>query len=108
MRRSAADVADEAAVDRLFELAQGQLGGVDILIDNAGIAGPTGRIEEIAPEDWRRTLEVDLTGQNLARAGGAAPQAGGRRLDRQLSSAAGRSASRSGRRTARRSGRWSG
>jgi NAD(P)-dependent dehydrogenase (short-subunit alcohol dehydrogenase family) len=59
------DVADEAAVDRLFELALEQLGGIDILINNAGIAGPTGPIEEISPEDWRRTLEVNLTGQYL-------------------------------------------
>jgi NAD(P)-dependent dehydrogenase (short-subunit alcohol dehydrogenase family) len=62
---SLADVADEAAVDRLFDDALGGLGGLDILINNAGIAGPTGRIEDIAPDDWRRTLEVNLTGQYL-------------------------------------------
>jgi short chain dehydrogenase len=50
-----ADVAEPADVDRLFELALEQLGGLDILINNAGIAGPTGPIEEIAPEHWRRT-----------------------------------------------------
>jgi NAD(P)-dependent dehydrogenase (short-subunit alcohol dehydrogenase family) len=60
-----ADVAEPADVDRLFELALEQLGGLDILINNAGIAGPTGRVEEIAPDDWRRTLEVNLTGQYL-------------------------------------------
>jgi NAD(P)-dependent dehydrogenase (short-subunit alcohol dehydrogenase family) len=86
-----ADVADEAAVDRLFELALEQLGGIDILINNAGIAGPTGPIEEIAPEDWRRTLEVNLTGQYLC-ARRAVPHiraAGGGSIVN-LSSAAGR------------------
>jgi NAD(P)-dependent dehydrogenase (short-subunit alcohol dehydrogenase family) len=39
-----ADVADGTAVDRLFELALEQLGRIDILINNAGIAGPTGPI----------------------------------------------------------------
>jgi NAD(P)-dependent dehydrogenase (short-subunit alcohol dehydrogenase family) len=62
---SVADVAEDAAVDRLFEEALGHLGGLDILINNAGIAGPTGRIEKIAPDDWRRTLEVNLSSQYL-------------------------------------------
>jgi len=86
-----ADVAEPAEVDRLFELALEQLGGLDILINNAGIAGPTGRIEEIAPDDWRRTLEVNLTGQYLC-ARRAVPQiraAGGGAIVN-LSSAAGR------------------
>jgi len=86
-----ADVAEPADVDRLFELALEQLGGLDILINNAGIAGPTGPIEEITPEDWRRTLEVNLTGQYLC-ARRAVPQiraAGGGSIVN-LSSAAGR------------------
>jgi NAD(P)-dependent dehydrogenase (short-subunit alcohol dehydrogenase family) len=60
-----ADVAAPAAVDRLFDLAQQQLGGLDILINNAGIAGPTAPIEAVEPDDWRRTLEVNVTGQYL-------------------------------------------
>jgi len=86
-----ADVAEPADVDRLFELALEQLGGLDTLINNAGIAGPTGRIEEIAPDDWRRTLEVNLTGQYLC-ARRAVPHiraAGGGSIVN-LSSAAGR------------------
>ena len=86
-----ADVADEAAIDRLFELALEQLGGIDILINNAGIAGPTGPIEEITPDDWRRTLEVNLSSQYLC-ARRAVPHiraAGGGSIVN-LSSAAGR------------------
>ncbi len=60
-----ADVADEAAVDRLFAEVGRQLGGLDVLVNNAGIAGPTAAIEDIDPADWRRCLDVDLTGQFL-------------------------------------------
>lgn len=60
-----ADVADEAAVDRLFDDAKAALGGLDVLVNNAGIAGPTGGVEEIAPAEWRRCIDVDLTGQFL-------------------------------------------
>jgi NAD(P)-dependent dehydrogenase (short-subunit alcohol dehydrogenase family) len=57
------DVADEAQVDRLFEEAASTLGGLDALVNNAGIAGPTAAIEEIDAADWRRTIEVNLNGQ---------------------------------------------
>ena len=39
------------------------LGGLDCLVNNAGIAGPTGKIEDIDPEDWDRCIAIDLTGQ---------------------------------------------
>jgi len=86
-----ADVALPAEVDRLFDLAQQQLGGLDILVNNAGIAGPTAPIEAIEPEEWARTLEVNLTGQYLC-ARRAVPHiraAGGGSIVN-LSSAAGR------------------
>ena len=58
-----ADVADEAQVGRLFDEAEASLGGLDILINNAGIAGPTGAIETMTSEDWRRCIDVNLNGQ---------------------------------------------
>ncbi len=57
-----ADVADAGAVDKLFDEALDGLGGLDILVNNAGIAGPTAPVEDIAPDDWRRTIAVDLDG----------------------------------------------
>jgi NAD(P)-dependent dehydrogenase (short-subunit alcohol dehydrogenase family) len=60
---SRADVADRYDVARLFEEALSALGGLDVLVNNAGIAGPTGRVEEINPEDWDRCVEVCLTSQ---------------------------------------------
>ncbi len=60
-----ADVSSDAEVARLFAEVNSSLGGLDALINNAGIAGPTGGVEEIAPAEWRRTLDVCLTGQFL-------------------------------------------
>jgi len=57
------DVADRADVARVFEETLEALGGLDVLVNNAGIAGPTARVEEINPEDWDRCLEVCITGQ---------------------------------------------
>ena len=55
-------------VSRLFDEALHALGGLDVLVNNAGIAGPTARVDEVDPEDWDRTLQVNITGQfNCAR-----------------------------------------
>jgi NAD(P)-dependent dehydrogenase (short-subunit alcohol dehydrogenase family) len=61
--RSRCDVSDRAAVKKLFDEAAGQLGGLDALVNNAGIAGPTSKVDEMNPEDWDRCLDVCLTGQ---------------------------------------------
>lgn len=60
-----ADVSDEAQVQAFFARIGDRMGGLDGLVNNAGIAGPTGGVEEIAPADWRRCLDVCLTGQFL-------------------------------------------
>lgn len=58
-----ADVSAEADVERLFQDVRRSLGGLDVLVNNAGIAGPTGGIEQISPNDWRRTIDINLNGQ---------------------------------------------
>ena len=59
------DVSDPDQVDRMFDVVRTRLGGLDTLVNNAGIAGPTGACEDIALADWRRTLDVNLTGMFL-------------------------------------------
>ena len=63
MTCSRGDVASRPDVRRVFDEALAALGGLDVLVNNAGVAGPTGRVEDIDPEDWDRCLDVCITGQ---------------------------------------------
>ncbi|HEX7036388.1 MAG TPA: SDR family NAD(P)-dependent oxidoreductase [Pseudomonadales bacterium] len=58
----AADVSDEASVDRVFEETGRRLGPPGILVNNAGIAGPMAPIRETALDGWLETLAINLTG----------------------------------------------
>jgi NAD(P)-dependent dehydrogenase (short-subunit alcohol dehydrogenase family) len=60
--RSLADVSRVDEVDRLFADVKRELGGLDVLVNNAGIAGPTARVEDIKPANWERCIAVDLNG----------------------------------------------
>ena len=86
-----ADVSNAEEVDQFFQAVDDKMGGLDALINNAGIAGPTGGVDEIDPDDWRACLEVGLTGQFLCarRAVPMLKQAGGGSIVA-MSSAAGR------------------
>ncbi|AOF87352.1 short chain dehydrogenase family protein [Hydrogenophaga sp. RAC07] len=62
---SLADASVEREVDLVFEDVLGTLGGLDVLVNNVGIAGPTGPIEDMSVDQWNRTVEVNLGGQFL-------------------------------------------
>lgn len=57
-----ADVTDRSAVQGMTETVAGQLGGLDILAINAGVNLDRRRVEESNPDDWKGTLDVNLTG----------------------------------------------
>jgi NAD(P)-dependent dehydrogenase (short-subunit alcohol dehydrogenase family) len=59
------DVADEAAVQRLFAHAREAYGRVDLLFNNAGIFGTPAPIEDVALADWQRGVDTNLTGAFL-------------------------------------------
>jgi NAD(P)-dependent dehydrogenase (short-subunit alcohol dehydrogenase family) len=60
IRAEKVDVAEKAAVDRLFDAFFERHGGIDVLVNNAGIAGPTGLVEDIGEEELRRTMAIDV------------------------------------------------
>lgn len=57
---SVVDIADADALDSWCRAAVDDLGGVDVLVNNAGIAGPTADVEDISLEDWRQCIAIDL------------------------------------------------
>ena len=56
------DVSDRAAVERTMTSALAQLGGLDVLVNNAGIGGATAPLEELDPQKWQQVLDINLTG----------------------------------------------
>lgn len=60
---SMADASVAADVDLVFDDVLASLGGLDVLVSNVGIAGPTGPIDGIGAVDWERTIAVNLNSQ---------------------------------------------
>lgn len=85
------DVSEVKQVDAMFDAAFKFLGGLDVMINNAGIAGPTAKVEDVPTADWDRTIAVNLNGSFYCtrRAVPALKAAGGGSIVN-LSSSAGR------------------
>jgi NAD(P)-dependent dehydrogenase (short-subunit alcohol dehydrogenase family) len=56
------DLADRAQVEIVVPRLLDTLGGLDVLVNNAGIAGTTAPLEQVPPEEWDRVLRVNLGG----------------------------------------------
>ena len=56
------DVTDLNSVRNAAEKTKELLGAIEVLVCNAGIAGPTAKIWEYPPEDWQKVIDIDLTG----------------------------------------------
>lgn len=56
------DSSKRSDIEAMMPAAVGALGGLDVLVNNAGIAGPTAPVEEVDPDQWQAVLDVDLTG----------------------------------------------
>ncbi|MGZ5855075.1 MAG: SDR family oxidoreductase, partial [Xanthobacteraceae bacterium] len=63
------DVADRRAVYAMVASAAAALGGIDVLVNNAGIGGPTAPVETLDPDEWEKVIAVNLNGTfNVTRA----------------------------------------
>lgn len=56
------DVTVDADVERFITSAVTEFGGLDVLVNNAGIAGPTAAVDEIDVGDWLHTMDVNVNG----------------------------------------------
>lgn len=59
------DVTDAHAIDTARQETKAALGKIDILVNSAGISGPNAPTWEYGVEDWRRVIDIDLTGTFL-------------------------------------------
>ena len=59
---SVADVGDAGQVARLGETLDAAWGGLDVIVNNAGIGGPRAPVEEVSDEDWADVMRVNVTG----------------------------------------------
>ena len=59
------DIADDASVQSAAGKTRAEMGRVDILINNAGISGPNKTTWEYEPAEWRKVIDIDLTGAYL-------------------------------------------
>lgn len=57
------DVSDEGQVRELMDTVRDEMGGLDVLVNNAGIAGPTGPLESLDAAAWKATFDVNIHGQ---------------------------------------------
>jgi 2-dehydro-3-deoxy-L-rhamnonate dehydrogenase (NAD+) len=56
------DVTDQGSIDKALKKTLAGLGKIDVLVNNAGIAGPTAPVVDYPVADWKRVIDIDLHG----------------------------------------------
>ncbi|MGH2565902.1 MAG: SDR family oxidoreductase [Ginsengibacter sp.] len=59
---SVCDISKRSDIESMVTFGAEALGGLDVLVNNAGIAGPTAPVEEINPDDWEKVMQIDING----------------------------------------------
>jgi NAD(P)-dependent dehydrogenase (short-subunit alcohol dehydrogenase family) len=56
------DISKRKDIERMAAAAVDALGGLDVLVNNAGIAGPTAPADELSADDWEKVIQINLNG----------------------------------------------
>lgn len=62
VRTTVCDISSRAEIEQMMARAIHSLGGLDVLVNNAGISGPTLPTDQLDPNDWEKVVQVNLTG----------------------------------------------
>jgi NAD(P)-dependent dehydrogenase (short-subunit alcohol dehydrogenase family) len=62
VKTTVCDISSLTDIERMVALAAQTLGGLDVLVNNAGIAGPTAPVDELDPAEWAKVVQVNLNG----------------------------------------------
>ena len=62
LKTGTCDISSRKDVERMVGEAVQALGGLDVLVNNAGVSGPTTPVGEMDPDEWEKVMQVDLTG----------------------------------------------
>lgn len=56
------DMSNRSDIESMVPFAVNALGGLDVLVNNAGISGPTAPVETMDPDDWQKVVQINLNG----------------------------------------------
>jgi NAD(P)-dependent dehydrogenase (short-subunit alcohol dehydrogenase family) len=62
LKTGVCNVGDRHAIEKMVADAAARLGGIDVLVNNAGISGPTAPVQDVDSDQWEQVLQVNLTG----------------------------------------------
>jgi len=62
VKSSLCDISNRQDIERMVPFAVEARGGLEVLVNNAGISGPTAPVEKMNPDEWEKVMQVDLTG----------------------------------------------
>jgi NAD(P)-dependent dehydrogenase (short-subunit alcohol dehydrogenase family) len=66
LKTGVCDVTDRVQSKKMVLEAANKLGGIDVLVNNAGTSGPTAPVQDLEPDQWEQVLQVNLNGTFLA------------------------------------------
>lgn len=62
LKTAVCDVSERREIEGMVASAAAALGGLDVLVNNAGVSGPTAPVEDLDPDAWEQVMRINLTG----------------------------------------------